>query len=1281
MAKVIKGITVEIGGNASPLKKALNDVDKTSRNLQSELRTIDKLLKLDPTNVELLTQKQNVLSESIETTEEKLRRLKSAEEKVAQAFEDGKIDAEQYRAFQRNIVTTEQKLNDLKSELNKTGQAFTDLGTDAQKSEKKLDDYKKEVDDVKSAVSDLKDKAKDTALELGAGVAAAGGAASAAIMSFDSVEGALNHLQAQTGLSSAEMDKFKTALETVYNDNFGEDMQDIANVMASVAQYTGETDADKIKNITENVFTLRDTFEYDYTESLRTVKMLMEHFGVSADEAFNLIVQGTQKGLNKNGDLLDSVNEYAVHYKQLGYTAEEFFNSLENGTAAGTFSVDKLGDAMKEFGIRTKDTASTTVEAFTLLGYSAKASSEDIEKAKGEVAKLEKNLSYAKAEQNNFNESTSELTKQKNADKIAEYTEKLETAKNKLAELTDKTDGSKKSMEELQAKFAAGGETAKEATKEILDQLFAIDDKVLQNQIGVDLFGTMWEDLGIEGVKALMNVTGEADKATDSMQKIKDIEYDDLGNRLEGLGRKVQTEIINPAVEDFYPEAEDFIDWVADNLDTLIPILEGVAKQVAIVWSVKKGTEIAKSVANLIDNYKTLATATKTATDGQKGLNAAQKANVIGLVVGAVLSLISAIDTYNETQWENSSLKKEIDKTKELTDDWNELADSMSSKIEEINDTELDMKVNFEDVNKLKERLQEIIKDGTIDESEKGEYTTIIDLLSGKVDGFKDKWSKINLKTVNGEIKITDNISDVNKSLDDLIKKWELTQTKMTMSEMYNSLKTESAKKEVETEALKDEATNSDKSIDNFIKYVYEGSKLSMSESEVVANEIIKANGDLEKASDSIKSQLEKGSLDPKKFKNLYDNSQYVYFNGGYIKSLFNDWKAEDRIKEYTDSINDYNKSIKNGESQLGKMKNKTDDLYRSLKILSGGQGTYNDYIKLSTKYGMTHEAVLDLLKDKGIKTWNDLEKAAKEQNASINDELENLCKNFITAETGTKESLEQQVSDMTENYKKLKDAVDAGAPGVTQSMVDNAKSMVDSAITELDKFKEQTPQPAKDGVDAFTGELTSDETNEKLKGAGKNLRDKTNEGIDGEDGAYQIGFGKGKDYGNGFCGGISDSFFDAYSAGDSLAAFAMKGTQDKQKSSSPSKEARKLGNDNGDGYVLGVIDKKDDAADAGEALAENALSAMRARQKIINSFSQTNNDQNNMILPSVSNRIMAQTSAKSNNTPEVKQINLGGLTLKIEHFENRSAADVNKVTDQFMHAVENYVNRRDAFK
>lgn len=1190
MAKVIKGITVEIGGNASPLNKALNDVNKTSKSLQSELRTIDKLLKLDPTNVELLKQKQDVLSESIATTEEKLRRLKSAEDKVAQAFEDGKIDAEQYRAFQRNIVTTEQKLRDLKSELDKTGQAFIDLGTDAQKSEQKLDDYKKEVDDVKDAVSDLKDKAKDIALELGTGITAAGGAATAAIMSFDSVEGALNHLQAQTGLSSAEMDKFKTALETVYNDNFGEDMQDIANVMASVAQYTGETDADKIKKITENVFTLSDAFEYDYAESLRAMKMLMDQFGVSSEEAFNLIVQGTQKGLNKNGDLLDSVNEYAVHYKQLGYTAEEFFNSLENGTNAGTFSVDKLGDAMKEFGIRTKDTAATTEEAFTLLGYSASASSEDIEKAKNEVEKLEKNLSYAKAEQKNFNKSTSELTKQKNADKIAEYSEQLETAKNKLAELTGKTDGSKKSMEELQAKFAAGGESAKEATKEILDQLFKIDDKVLQNQIGVDLFGTMWEDLGIEGVKALMNVTGEADKATDSMKKIKDIEYDDLGNRLEGLGRKVQTEIINPAVEDFYPEAEDFIDWIADNLDTLIPILEGVARQLGIIWVTKKVNDFRKSITNVISTYKTLKSATEGATTAQKALNIAQNSNAIGLVISLVGTLINVFMTLNDTldddakktsilTEEQEKLYESIDKNKQS---WDELTQARS-------ESSADITSEYGYYEKLLEELKQITdENGKIKTGYENRADTIINTLSGALD--------IEI-TKNGNV-IT-NYQNICKEIQKTI-----------------DLERARAQQQVYADSY-EEAIKNQTQAWNDLK--------DAQENEVsIADKIAEVQAELDENTEEYNKTVQTSTGLQRVHTSQYD-------------------PVVQKQQQLQASLN----SLKTEQTNANQ---KTKD----------AQDVYLGYVNTIKNYEGVTSAI------------------AEGDTKKINDALNRMVNNFITAENGTEESLKQQVADMKGNYNSLKTAVDEGAPGVTQSMVDNAKSMVDSAVSELDKFKNKSPKSAKDGVDGFTDTLQSDESLDSVLIAARAVKNSIKSGM-GD--MYGDGKGLGVDYGQGYVDGLDSMIGKAIEKAGTLAFEVLKATQEAQDSNSPSKKARKLGKDYGQGYTLGIDDEAESAAKAGEALAENALSAMRARQKIINSFSQNNNNQNNMILPSVSNRIMAQQAAKSNNAPEVKQINLGGLTLKIEHFENRSAADVNKVTDQFMHAVENYVNRRDAFK
>lgn len=1116
MAKVIKGITVEIGGNASPLNKALNDVNKTSKSLQSELRTIDKLLKLDPTNVDLLKQKQDVLSESIENTEEKLRRLKSAEDKVAKAFEDGKIDAEQYRAFQRNIVTTEQKLNDLKNELNKTGQAFTDLGTDAKKSEKKLDDYKKEVDDVKNAVSDLKDKAKDTALELGAGITAAGGAASAAMMSFNSVDSALNHIQASTNLSKGQMDGFRNALEEIYNGNYGDDLSDIASKMANIVQYTNETDPEKIKDYAIKLYGLQDTFDLDFNETLRGTQGLIKNMGLTADQAFDFIASGAQNGLNYSGELSDNLSEYTSLFGQAGFTAEQMFAILDNGTESGAYNLDKVNDFVKEFTISLAD------------------------------GRIEENIS-------SFSDGTGNLFKQ----------------------------------------WKDGKATAADVFYSVINDLSTAENKQTALTTASNVWSSLGEDNALNIITSLDDVNKKFSDVKGTMDEVNDIEYDDLGNRIEGLGRKVQTEIINPTVDDFYPEAEDFIDWVADNLDTLIPILEGVARQLGIIWATKKINDFRKSITNVISTYKTLKTATDGATTAQKALNIAQNSNAIGLVISLVGTLVNVFMTLNDTLGddakktrllteEQEKLYESIDKNKQS---WEELTQARS-------ESSADITNEYGYYDSLLDELEQITNEnGKIKSGYEERADTIINTLSGALDIEIEK---------NGNVitNYQDICNEIQKTID--------LERARAQQQVYADSYEEAIKNQ--TQAWNDLKDAQDNEVD-------------------IAAQIAKVQAEL-----------------------------------------------DENTKEYNKTVQTSTGLQRVHASQYDPVVQKQQQLQSSLNILKLEQ------TKANQKTKDAQDVYLGYVNT--IKNYEGVTSAIAEGDTKkINDALNRMVNNFITAENGTKESLEQQVADMKDSYNSLKKAVDEGAPGVTQTMVDNAKSMVDSAVEELDKFKEQTPQPAKDGVDAFTGELTSDETNEKLKDAGQNLRDKTNEGIDGEDGAYQIGFGKGKDYGNGFCGGISDSFFDAYAAGDSLAAFAMKGTQDKQKSNSPSKEARKLGNDIGDGYVLGVIDKKDDAADAGETLAENALSAMRARQKIINSFSQNNNNQNNMILPSVSNRIMAQTVAKSNNAPEVKQINLGGLTLKIEHFENRSAADVNKVTDQFMHAVENYVSRRDAFK
>lgn len=149
MAQKIKGITIEIGGDTTKLDKALGEVNSKTRQLQSELKGVNSLLKMDPKNVTLLKQKQDLLNQSIANTKEKLNTLKTAQIQVQEQFDKGQITEEQYRDFQREIVATENKLKSLTAELKNfgsvgaqqiavVGQKIQDVGGKIESAGKKL---------------------------------------------------------------------------------------------------------------------------------------------------------------------------------------------------------------------------------------------------------------------------------------------------------------------------------------------------------------------------------------------------------------------------------------------------------------------------------------------------------------------------------------------------------------------------------------------------------------------------------------------------------------------------------------------------------------------------------------------------------------------------------------------------------------------------------------------------------------------------------------------------------------------------------------------------------------------------------------------------------------------------------------------------------------------------------------------------------------------------------------------------------------------------------------
>ena len=434
-----------------------------------------------------------------------------------------------------------------------------------------------------------------------------------------------NTLQTQTGMQGDTLEAAKQSMENLYIDNMGESLDDVARSMSTVYQITGRTGTG-LEQMTRAGILLRDTFGYEVTESMRTAEMMEKQFGVSGAQAFDLIVQGAQAGLDKNGDLLDTINEYSVQFKKLGFDSTDMFNMLINGAQSGTFSVDKLGDTIKEFSIRSIDGSKTTQEGFKAIGLDA----------------------------------------------------------NKMA-----------------IAFGQGGETAKQAFQQTIDAISRMDDPINRNIAGVNLFGTMWEDLGYEGVMALANLNGSVELTTQNLEDLNNVKYDDATSALASLGRTINmglSGVVGSVVNVVTRHMNDFTAGlqgdasqiqgifggiglvagiigraISDNWSIIEPIMWGVIAVLSVyagylaltngIELISKGIKIASCVAAYAHAAATgiEVTATAAATAAQYGFNTALLACPITWIIIAIIALIAVF--YMVVAWINKIQNTSISAT------------------------------------------------------------------------------------------------------------------------------------------------------------------------------------------------------------------------------------------------------------------------------------------------------------------------------------------------------------------------------------------------------------------------------------------------------------------------------------------------------------------------------------------------------------------------------------------------------------------------------------------
>ena len=356
MANRIKGITVEIGGDTTKLSKALEGVNKDIKGTQTQLKDVQKLLKLDPSNTELLSQKHKLLADAVTATKEKLEVLKTAAEQANTALANGEISQQQYDALQREIIETENELKRLTTEANNSHTALEKMGV--------LGETLQSAGDKISGVG-------QKLLPVTAGVTALGTIAVKTGADFDS---AMSKVAAVSGATGSEMDALREkAREMGSKTKFSaSEAADAMNYMAMAGWKTN----DMLSGI-EGIMNLAAASGEDLASTSDIVTDALTAFGLSASDSghFADILAAASSNANTNVSMMGETFKYAAPVLgSLGYSAEDSaiaiglmanagIKSSQAGTAlrAAITNLAKptgtVASAMEQYGISLTDSS------------------------------------------------------------------------------------------------------------------------------------------------------------------------------------------------------------------------------------------------------------------------------------------------------------------------------------------------------------------------------------------------------------------------------------------------------------------------------------------------------------------------------------------------------------------------------------------------------------------------------------------------------------------------------------------------------------------------------------------------------------------------------------------------------------------------------------------------------------------------------------------------------------------------------------------------------------
>ncbi len=354
-ANRIKGITVEIGGDTTKLQTALKGVNTEIRNTQSQLKDVEKLLKLDPGNTELMAQKHRLLGDAVRETKEKLETLKTAAEQTNDALARGEISQSQYDALQREIIETENNLRDLERQAGQSAVALQKIAATGEK-----------LKTVGSAIEGVGQKLMPV-------TAAVGGLGAAAVKVASDFDSAMSQVAAVSGATGKDLEALRDkAREMGSKTKFS--ASEAAEAMNYMAMAGWKTN-DMLSGI-EGIMNLAAASGEDLATTSDIVTDALTALGLSAEDSghFADILAAASSNANTNVSMMGETFKYCAPVAgALGFSAEDTaeaiglmanagIKSSQAGTAMRsmmtnlTGEVKFVGDAFGELTIQTTNT-------------------------------------------------------------------------------------------------------------------------------------------------------------------------------------------------------------------------------------------------------------------------------------------------------------------------------------------------------------------------------------------------------------------------------------------------------------------------------------------------------------------------------------------------------------------------------------------------------------------------------------------------------------------------------------------------------------------------------------------------------------------------------------------------------------------------------------------------------------------------------------------------------------------------------------------------------------